>query len=352
MIVLGGNPDLGLTYTNNLCPNAGSILPTLGGGIPSNGTFNAIPGGLNLNPVNGMVNGNNSNPGNYQVVYTTNICNAVAKDTFLLTIRPLPSFTSFMGGQYNCALQNFDSVLLFVSGTPPISLNYSVNGTNTYVTGNTIPLYLGNAQGVYLLDSLQDNYCVSDINGTLTLDSLAVPTLPILSGDTVFCANEPVSVLYLSNPNPMGIINWYSDAGLTQWLESGNQFYASNDSSATYYVAQTVNGCVGSPLAFSVVVEACNFTIPTAFTPDDDGDNDVWQIVGLDAKFPLNQVKIFNRWGDLLFTSKTGHYNDAPWNGKLNGIDLPVGSYYFVLEKAEDGSIEPVNGVISILRKP
>jgi gliding motility-associated-like protein len=150
----------------------------------------------------------------------------------------------------------------------------------------------------------------------------------------------------------MGTINWYADAGLTQWLESGNQFYASNDSAATYYVAQTVNGCIGAPLSFNVEIEACNFIIPTAFTPDNDGDNDVWQIVGLDAKFPLNQVKIYNRWGDILFTSKTGHYNESPWDGKLNGKDLPVGSYYFILEKAEDGSIEPVNGVISILRKP
>ena len=352
VVVLTGNPNLGLTYPNNLCPNGGSVMPSLAAGIPTNGTYNAIPGGVNLNPLNGMVNGNGSNPGIYQVIYSTNLCSVVAKDTFVLTIRPLPSFSSLTGGLYDCGLQSFDSVLLFVSGTAPYSLNYTINGIETNITGNTSPLHLGNSQGVYFLDSLEDVYCFNDITGSLTLDSLAIPALPILMGETVFCANEPVGVISIANPNPMGTINWYADAGLTQWLESGNQFYASNDSAATYYVAQTVNGCIGAPLSFYVEIEACNFIIPTAFTPDNDGDNDVWQIVGLDAKFPLNQVKIYNRWGDILFTSKTGHYNESPWDGKLNGKDLPVGSYYFILEKAEDGSIEPVNGVISILRKP
>jgi hypothetical protein len=36
----------------------------------------------------------------------------------------------------------------------------------------------------------------------------------------------------------------------------------------------------------------------------------------------------------------------------LNGEELPVGSYYYIIEKAVDGSIEPINGTITILRAP
>lgn len=92
--------------------------------------------------------------------------------------------------------------------------------------------------------------------------------------------------------------------------------------------------------------------MPSAFTPDGDGDNDVWNIVGLDAKFPLNQVKIFNRWGENIYTSIEGDYASSPWNGTWNGEELPVGSYYYIIEKAADGSIEPINGTITILRAP
>jgi gliding motility-associated-like protein len=96
----------------------------------------------------------------------------------------------------------------------------------------------------------------------------------------------------------------------------------------------------------------CNLVVPSAFTPDGDGDNDVWEIVGLDAKFPLNQVRVFNRWGELIFTSREGDYSSSPWNGTYGGKALPNGSYYYVIEKAVDGSIEPINGTVSILRKP
>jgi gliding motility-associated-like protein len=159
-------------------------------------------------------------------------------------------------------------------------------------------------------------------------------------------------VISLSNPNPNGVISWYSDAALMQYLESGNFFYPSNDSSATYYVVQTVNGCSSNAAAFSTAIVPCNLVVPSAFTPDGDGDNDVWEIVGLDAKFPLNQVKIFNRWGELIYTSIAGNYASEPWNGSFKGEPLPVGSYYYIIEKATDGSIEPINGTLSILRDP
>jgi gliding motility-associated-like protein len=165
------------------------------------------------------------------------------------------------------------------------------------------------------------------------------------------CQNEPSSLLSLGNANPNAVVSWYSDSLLTQYLESGNAFYPSNDSNATYYVVQSVGGCVSPVSSFTVTLIACNLVVPTAYTPDGDGDNDVWEIVGLDAKFPLNQVRVYNRWGELIYTSKEGDYSSSPWDGTYQGAKLPVGSYYYIIEKATDGSIEPINGVVSIIRK-
>jgi hypothetical protein len=47
-----------------------------------------------------------------------------------------------------------------------------------------------------------------------------------------------------------------------------------------------------------------------------------------------------------------GDYSSSPWNGTYEGKVLPSGSYYYIIEKAVDGSIEPINGTVSILRKP
>lgn len=346
------NAEVGLYYPSDLCINSGVINPTLSPNIPNNGTYNSFPGGLNLDPISGSINTTGSSPGSYNVVYSVFVCSELVKDTFEITIHALPSLLSLTGGAYNCSLQTFDSVLLFLNAVYPVTLNWTLNGAEILTNGVSDPLFLNTEAGLYELQTITDVYCTANINGSIYLDSLSIPETPIIIGDTAICDNEPSEAISLSNPNPNGVVSWYSDAALTQYLESGNFFYPSNDSSAIYYVVQTVNGCSSDVTAFSTTLIPCNLVVPSAFTPDNDGDNDFWEIVGLDLKFPLNQVKIFNRWGELLYTSLQGSYASEPWDGNYKGEPLPVGSYFYIIEKATDGSIEPINGTISIIRTP
>jgi gliding motility-associated-like protein len=217
---------------------------------------------------------------------------------------------------------------------------------------NSNPLYLGSEPGSYQLGMVTDLYCSNNLSGSILLDTLDIPQTPVIIGDTLICENEPPGVISLINANPNGVISWFSDPNLTQFIESGNMFYPDTDSSASYFVVQTVNGCISDMLSFSIQVVPCNLVIPSAFTPDGDGDNDHWEIIGLDGKYPLNQVSVYNRWGELIYLSQEGDYAASPWDGTYQGIDLPVGSYYYIIEKASDGSVEPVNGTITILRTP
>lgn len=346
------NGDLGLSYPPYICQNSGLTAPILNPQIPNSGTYSSTPAGLNLDPLSGLINGVGSSPGNYAVVYSVSMCNAMSKDTFWIEVKPLPQLQSLTGGSYNCLTQQFDSVLLFLNANYPVSIQFSYNGTPQQLQGTSNPLSLGTAQGLYVLDSISDLYCNNGLNGTILLDSLSVPALPQLEGNPSVCQYEPPSQFSLNNANPNGTVSWFADSSLTLFLESGNSFYPSSDSTATYYVVQTVDGCIGQVLSFQVTVLPCNLVIPSAFTPNGDGDNDDWEIIGLDAKFPLNQVMVYNRWGELIYTSIEGSYASAPWTGQLDGKPLPVGSYYYIIEKAVDGSIEPINGTVTILKAP
>ncbi len=84
------------------------------------------------------------------------------------------------------------------------------------------------------------------------------------------------------------------------------------------------------------------FEIPSGFTPDDDGTNDVWNIPGVT---PNTEVMIYNRWGNKIFESVG--YND-PWDGTYNNQPLPVAAYYYVID-FKDGS-EPQVGTVTIIR--
>lgn len=70
--------------------------------------------------------------------------------------------------------------------------------------------------------------------------------------------------------------------------------------------------------------------IPKGITPDNDGANDSWVIDSLLEKFPLNEIIIFNRWGEPVYEAKP-YRND--WKGhNRNGQKLPPGAYYYWLK--------------------
>jgi len=73
------------------------------------------------------------------------------------------------------------------------------------------------------------------------------------------------------------------------------------------------------------------------FSPNNDGQNDRWVIVeDLEFRYPTANLKVFNRWGQIVYESD-GYRNN--WDGKNNGEDVPIGTYYYVLD-LKDGSDE------------
>ncbi|WP_293306377.1 gliding motility-associated C-terminal domain-containing protein [Pedobacter sp. UBA5917] len=72
--------------------------------------------------------------------------------------------------------------------------------------------------------------------------------------------------------------------------------------------------------------------IPNTFTPNGDGTNDTWNIPAASA-FPNPIIKVTNRYGQLVYQS-TGTFK--PWDGKMNGKDLPPAVYYYSVYLNED----------------
>jgi gliding motility-associated-like protein len=69
----------------------------------------------------------------------------------------------------------------------------------------------------------------------------------------------------------------------------------------------------------------------------------------LDELYPENIVWIFNRWGEPIFESAKGKYSETPWNGKFKEAMLPVGTYYYLIQRSDDNSIEPLNGIVTLI---
>lgn len=85
--------------------------------------------------------------------------------------------------------------------------------------------------------------------------------------------------------------------------------------------------------------------IPNAFSPNGDGINDVWNIIGKEY-YPDIVVTIYNRWGQAVWKSVRGY--PVPWDGRSLGKALPVDSYHYIIE-FHDRS-EPLAGTVTIVR--
>jgi gliding motility-associated-like protein len=277
----------------------------------------------------------------------------VASDLQNITVYPLPEASISGGGTYCNPSPNFQPVIIGISnfGTPDYTLAYSVNGIAQQLTlENPQNIYIGaeNGANTYTLISISDQFCTQELSESVSVEIIYNQTFPvILSGDSTYCLGDKLKNLLVQTN---GTTNWYSDPALTSLIGTGDSLTPTMVYDSTvYYVQQSINDCPGVPGSITIVIENCDLVIPSAITPDGDNINDFWELSNLDALYPNNVVTIFDRWGSEIFNSDPGNYEQGPWDGTYRGIDLPVASYYYVIDTKSPGK-DLYRGSVTIVR--
>ncbi|MFP4504510.1 MAG: tandem-95 repeat protein [Cyclobacteriaceae bacterium] len=122
----------------------------------------------------------------------------------------------------------------------------------------------------------------------------------------------------------------------------------SSEENITYYISFIdANGVSSLTDTLAVEVIDCSqlaLEIPSGFTPNGDGVNDLWEIQNI-AFYENVVVEVFNRYGASLFYSEG--YRNA-WDGSYENQPLPTGTYYYMI--SIDGGAQHYSGTVSILR--
>ncbi|MBL4736343.1 MAG: gliding motility-associated C-terminal domain-containing protein, partial [Flavobacteriales bacterium] len=203
-------------------------------------------------------------------------------------------------------------------GTPryrPVEITPALSAANTF------------AVGLFNHDASFDGYDV----GMMTFDICAVNQFYYWKINQPLGTDAANISLYfdeVQDDQYTGIANWQSAqwnslAGVsltTGGLSRLTIFNWSDFSFEPYAITKDI--CLIIPPVVST-----QFFIYNTFTPDDNGINDTWQIDNID-QYPNNEVKIFNRWGGLVYEAAP-YQND--WDGTFDGEKLPVTAYYYVL---------------------
>jgi gliding motility-associated-like protein len=138
-------------------------------------------------------------------------------------------------------------------------------------------------------------------------------------------------------------ITWLPTLGLD---DSNASNPVSSTTITTIYTVSIVdaNGCRNTDTVTVYILP--EIRIPNGFSPNGDGKNDTW-ILDLIYLFPNCEIEVYNRWGEQLFYSKG--YN-TPFNGQYKGKDLPVGTYYYIVNLNDPKYPKPYTGPLTIFR--
>lgn len=166
----------------------------------------------------------------------------------------------------------------------------------------------------------------------------AGPDKQVSEGDTVYL-----------NPQVNGSVLTYRWSPLNYLLTPDTVLNAAvlGIANMTYYLTATSNGtCTAKAdgVYVKVLPRTKPFTIPSAFSPNNDGINDTWILKDLVA-YPGATVDVYSRYGAPVFSSIG--YKKA-WDGTSNGVRLPEGTYYFIIKLNE--KLKPMTGNVTILR--
>jgi gliding motility-associated-like protein len=253
---------------------------------------------------------------NYAVTASLGVCEKSA--SLMVVVNPAP-----------VANAGSDVIICFgqdtqLDGTASAANKY-VWTPSSYLTTTTIanPIVVKPTETItYSLQVQDTNGCKSLNSETVTV--IVTPPAKLFAGnDTSIVSNQPFR-LFAKDVNSSGFINyvWSPSDGL-----NNNQVQnptATIGSNITYTVtANTANGCEGKDDITIQVYKKADIYMPNAFTPNGDGENDIFKPVLIGIK-QLLQFEVYNRFGQRIFSTT---FEGSGWDGKINGALQNSGTY-------------------------
>lgn len=206
------------------------------------------------------------------------------------------------------------------------------NFTYEWSTGQTTPTIQVNQPGNYTVKVINQLGCekTRTINvfpsNDATIENVVIVDLTQNNTVTVMLDAQSIGDYLYSLDSPNGP------------FQASNHFENVTAGFHTVYVYST-KGCGTTPEKISVL------EIPKFFTPNQDGVNDTWNIIGMNASFYANsKIYIFDRFGKLLADVDP---KSPGWTGIYNGYNLPSTDYWYLVT-LENG--RTVRGHFSLVR--
>jgi gliding motility-associated-like protein len=326
------------------------------------------PVALNATPAGGVtayaVLWNPGNlPGNTQNVspastttYSVNVTDAngcTANTTTTVTVNPVPvaSFTTDVVDGCAPVCVNFSNTSTIAAPGVIVAWDWDFGDGNTSTLQNPSHCYTTSGQYTVILTVKSADGCTHTITMTNLISSYINPV-------AAFTANPQPTTIF--NPQ-IYFTDQSSNASAWTWsfgdvqnssstLQNPSFIYFAPICYQVLLTVSTANGCtdtISHPVCLDPDV---SIYVPNAFTPNGDGNNEIFLPIGVGIDPAKYTLWIFDRWGNVIFTSTD--INDG-WNGKVNNYDNPcqVDTYVWRIVATDiNGGLYTKLGSVNLVR--
>ncbi len=261
--------------------------------------------------------------------------NNTKKDSVKITIYPV----SYMNA-------GPDTGVCLGAGVQLGSLNNSSGGGVTFAWSPAASLNNASAPRPVASPTVTTTYMLVITSTTCSNDTsyvkVIVHPLPVVDAGPSFTIYEGQNVTLQGSGAAQYF--WSPTNTLTY---ANTQFPDAEPITTTIYHLSGVSpfGCVGYDTTVVYVIPDDSLVIYNTFTPNGDGNNDLWYIGNI-WKYPNNKVDVYNRYGKLVYTSSP--YVNL-WDGKSFGELLPSATYYYIIDTGDD-KMGKLKGSVTIIR--
>lgn len=210
-------------------------------------------------------------------------------------------------------------------GAAPYSYTWS-NGSNASSIQNL-------SAGSYALRVSDNNGCGEDTTGIIVINELNNLALS-LGNDTLICPGETL----LLNAGSFSSYQWQDNSSFPQFIVTNT---------GTYSVTVTdIDGCTATD-AIHVTVDCSDIYFPSGFTPNGDRLNDEFGPGGNIAAVKNYSLRVFSRWGDVVFQSADPL---KKWNGANRNAATASGTFIWIADYQINGKKRSQKGAVVLIR--
>ncbi len=162
---------------------------------------------------------------------------------------------------------------------------------------------------------------------------------PVVNLGSDTCLGEKESIIIKTSPG--------NDTYIWNGVATTSNTFTVNKQGT--YIVSSVNNC-GADADTVLIFKECAFEVfmPTAFTPNGDGLNDVFRVPPLNYNL-LKSLVVFNRWGQKVFSTSDAA---AGWDGMYKSLPAPNGTYIYIIVMQSLNKVQTFSkkGFITLIR--